>query len=339
MIKIEKKYQLGPQTTLRIPARADYFTVAHDKAELLEAISFAKKNNLAILILGGGSNLLFLKNFAGLVIKNEIKGIRTVSQTAKHALVEALSGESWSRFVAYNVDHGFYGLENLFLIYGTVGAAPVQNIGAYGVELKDNFHHLVAIDLKTGRERTFSAAECHFGYRDSIFKKRLRGRYFIYSVTVKLALKPDFKLDYGSIREKLAEKGLKELTARAVVRVIEEIRNSKLPNPALLPNAGSFFKNPEVSVSVFRQIQKQYPAVPSFPGQGRKVKIPAGWLIEQAGFKGKRFGPVRMYERQALILVNEGGASARQVLNLINKVKDGVKKKFGLDLQAEVNII
>jgi UDP-N-acetylmuramate dehydrogenase len=289
--------------------------------------------------LGGGSNILFSKRIPGLVLKNEIKGIKIIEKNKERALVEGLSGESWTKFVSFTVNHKFYGLENLFLIYGTVGAAPVQNIGAYGVEFKDSFHHLLAIDLKTGQEKIFSAADCHFGYRDSVFKNKFRGRYFIYSVVVSLALKPNFQLGYGSIKEKLAEKGVKKITIGEIVKVIGEIRNSKLPNPYVLPNSGSFFKNPEITKIEFKKLQQQYPEIPSFPGSGKKIKIPAGWLIEQVGLKGKKFGPVRMYEKQALILVNEGGASAKQVLNLVNKVKAAVKKKFDLDLSEEVNII
>ncbi len=233
----------------------------------------------------------------------------------------------------------FIGLENLFLIYGTVGAAPIQNIGAYGVELKDYFYHLRALDLKTGHEKIFAARDCEFGYRDSVFKHRLKNKYFIYAVTVKLKTTPDFKLDYGSIREKLLEQGIKEPYCRDVIRTIQEIRTSKLPNPALLPNAGSFFKNAEISRVKFKNLLKKYPQLPNFPATKNKVKIPAGWLIEQAGFKGKKIGPVSMYAKQALILVNHGAAEAKHVLALSRKVKAAVKRKFGIDLEEEVRII
>lgn len=338
MLNIEKNKSLKDFTTLRVGGKAEYFAIINSREELLEAISFARVNKLVITILGGGSNLLISGKVKGLVIKNEIKGIRIMEKNKDNALVEGMSGESWTKFVNFTVENKLSGLENLFLIYGTVGAAPVQNIGAYGVELKDTFHHLKAINLKTGVERIFSAKDCRFGYRDSVFKNRLKGKYFIYSVVVNLARKPELKLDYGSIRETLNAKGIKRPSLRDVIKAIEEIRNSKLPNPYLLPNAGSFFKNPEVSVATFKALQKKYPAMPSFPGSGRKIKIPAGWLIETAGFKGKRFGRVRMYEKQALILVNNGG-TAKQVLALVAKVRAGVKKKFGLDLTPEVNII
>jgi UDP-N-acetylmuramate dehydrogenase len=339
MLKIEKNHPLGQYTTIKADARAAYFAIVKNKADLLEALKFSKKNKQPITVLGGGSNILFSQQIPGLVLKNEIKGIKIIEKNTERALVEGLSGESWTKFVSFTVDHKFYGLENLFLIYGTVGAAPVQNIGAYGVEFKDSFYHLNAIDLKTGQEKIFSAADCRFGYRDSVFKNKFRGRYFIYSVVVSLALKPNFQLAYGSIKEKLEEKGIKKITLRDIVKVIGEIRNSKLPNPYVLPNSGSFFKNPEITKIKFKKLQAQYPGIPSFPGSGTKIKIPAGWLIEQVGLKGKKFGPVRMYEKQALILVNEGGASAKQVLKLVNRVKAAVKTKFDLDLSAEVNII
>ncbi len=338
MLNIEKNKNLKDFTTLKVGGRAEYFVIVNNREELLEAISFARSQKLPITVLGGGSNLLISGPVPGLVIKNEIKGMRIMEKNKDKALVEGLSGESWTKFVNFTVENKLYGLENLFLIYGTVGAAPVQNIGAYGVELKDSFHHLKAIHLKTGVERIFSARDCRFGYRDSVFKNRLKGKYFIYSVVVNLSRKPELKLDYGSIRETLLTKGIKKPALREVIKTIEEIRNSKLPNPYLLPNAGSFFKNPEVSAATFKVLQKKYPAIPSFPGSGRKIKIPAGWLIEQAGFKGKKFGRVSMYEKQALILVNKGG-SAKQILELVAKVKAGVKKKFGLDLSEEVNII
>ncbi|HZJ40658.1 MAG TPA: UDP-N-acetylmuramate dehydrogenase [Candidatus Saccharimonadales bacterium] len=339
MLRIKTNHPLGQYTTIKVGALADYFAILKNKAELLEALEFSKKNKQPITILGGGSNILFSQRIKGLVLKNEIKGINILEKGAERVLVEGLSGEAWSKFVSFTVDHKFYGLENLFLIYGTVGAAPVQNIGAYGVEFKDSFHHLKAIDLKTGHEKIFSAADCQFAYRDSVFKNKFKGRYFIYSVVVSLALTPSFQLAYGSIKEKLAEKGIKKITISDIVNVISEIRNSKLPNPYILPNSGSFFKNPEITKVKFKKLQQQYPEIPSFSGQGNKIKIPAGWLIEQVGLKGKKFGPVRMYEKQALILVNEGGASPKQVLSLVAKVKAAVKKKFDLDLSEEVNII
>lgn len=339
MLKIEKNIPLAPYTTLRIGAAAEFFAIIKSLDDLKEAINWAKENKKTITILGGGSNVLISKKVKGLVLKNEIKGIEVIDRQADFSIVEAKSGESWTKFVNYTVERDLYGLENLFLIYGTVGAAPIQNIGAYGVELKDSFHHLKAVELKTGYEKIFAATDCKFGYRDSIFKNKLKGKYFIYSVTVKLPHQADLNLDYGSIRVELEKKGIKDPYLRDVIKVITEIRNSKLPNPGVLANAGSYFKNTEVSRLKYLELLKKYPEMPSFPAGKNKIKIPTAWLIEQAGYKGKQVGPVSMYEKQALILVNHGGAEARHVLALVKKVKSAVKKKFGLDIQEEVNII
>ncbi|MDI3496218.1 MAG: UDP-N-acetylmuramate dehydrogenase [Patescibacteria group bacterium] len=337
MFKVERNKDITNFTTIKVPVRAQYFAVLKEKADVYSAISFAQQKNLTIYILGGGSNLVFTKKIKGLVVKNEIKGIDILKKTKTKVVIRANSGENWSHFVSYTINHGFYGLENLFLIYGTVGAAPVQNIGAYGVELKDVFLSLTAIDLQTGKEKEFSSKACHFAYRDSVFKNKYKGRYFITDVTVQLDLKPHYKLDYGPIKMKLEEQGICKPTLKQMIAIISEIRNSKLPNPHLIPNAGSFFKNPEVTPGVYKKLQKKYPDLPAFK-LNKKVKIPAGWLIEKAGFKGKKFGPVAMYEKQALILTNQGG-SARQVLALVKRVKKKVKLLFGLDLEEEVNII
>lgn len=339
MLNIEKNKTLAPYTTLKVGAAAEFFAIVKNKEDVLEAIAWAKKNKKPIWVLGGGSNVLISKRVKGLVLKNEIKGINVAERRRDSVLLEAMSGEIWTKFVNFSVSHGLYGLENLFLIYGTVGAAPVQNIGAYGAEIKDVFYHLRAIDLKTGHEKIFSAKDCRFGYRDSIFKNRLKGKYFIYSVTVQLKKKAELNLGYAPLKIKLAEKGVSRPNQQDLIKVIQEIRNSKLPNPALLPNAGSFFKNAIVSTTHFKKLSKQYPDIPNWSEGKTKVKIPTGWLIEAAGFKGKKIGPVRMYEKQSLILVHNGKANAKQVIALVKKVKAAVKKKFAIDLSEEVNII
>jgi UDP-N-acetylmuramate dehydrogenase len=339
MLKIAKNVVLAPYTTLKIGPAAEFFAVIKSREDLQEAITWAKSHKKAIWVLGGGSNVLITKKIKALVLKNEIKGMAILERHTDYAIVEAKSGESWTKFVNFTVKHNLYGLENLFLIYGTVGAAPVQNIGAYGVELKDVFYHLKAIDLQTGYEKIFSLSDCHFGYRDSIFKNRLKGKYFIYAVTVKLRRQAEFKLDYGSLREELLQRGIKEPSLRQVIDTIQIVRNSKLPNPALLPNAGSFFKNVEISQAQFKKLLKKYPALPNWPAGRAKVKIPAGWLIEATGFKGKKIGPVGMHERQALVLINHHQASPRQVLALVRQIQIAVKDKFGLDLETEVNIL
>jgi UDP-N-acetylmuramate dehydrogenase len=335
MLKIRKNVKLAPYTTLNIGTAAEFFAVITSKDELLEAISWSKEHSQPIIILGGGSNLLITSKIKGLVIKNEIVGTQITAETKDEVWLTGQSGEVWSKFVNCAVKNELYGLENLYLIYGTVGAAPVQNIGAYGVELKDIFDSLLAIDLKTGREKTFKLTDCHFGYRDSVFKQKLKGKYFIYQVTVKLSKKAKFKIDYADIKTEL---GKKKPSLKNVIAAIFKIRNGKLPNPVTLPNAGSFFKNPEISVAQFKKLQLEYPDIKSFAA-GKKIKIPAGWLIEKAGFKGKKFGPVSMYEKQALILVNHGGANAKQVLRHIDRVQSAVLKQFSIKLEPEVNII
>jgi UDP-N-acetylmuramate dehydrogenase len=339
MFTIEKNKSLAPYTTMKIGAAAEFFAVVGSREDLSEAIAWARDHKKPLWVLGGGSNVLIAKKIKGLVIKNEIKGKEIIKQDKDYAFVEAKSGELWSKFVNFTVERGLSGLENLFLIYGTVGAAPIQNIGAYGVELKDSFYHLRAVDLKTGHEKIFARSDCRFGYRDSIFKRRLKNKYFIYSVTMRLKKSPAFNLGYAPLREKLQEKGLTRPEQRDIIDAIQEIRHSKLPNPVVLPNAGSFFKNAFISRAHFRELQKKYPTIPNWPEGRTKMKIPAGWLIEAVGLKGRKFGPVRMYEKQALILVHDGRANVKQILSLVRKVKAAVKRKFAIDLEEEVNII
>lgn len=339
MIKIKENIDLTPFNTFRLKQAAEFFVIVKNVQDLRAAITWAKENKQPIFILGGGSNILISQKIKGLVIKNEIKGMEIIDKNNDYVLVEGKGGESWTKFVNFTVNQGLYGLENLFLIYGTVGAAPIQNIGAYGVELKDVFYHLKAINLKTGHEKIFSAADCLFAYRDSIFKNKLKGKYFIYSVVVKLSRKPNFKLTYAPLKTELAKRKITEPCLRDIVNIITDIRNSKLPNPGVLPNAGSYFKNIEISERKFKSLLKKYPEMPYFQSDNKKIKIPSGWLIEQAGFKGKRFGKVSMYEKQALILVNHGGAQAKDILALAEKVKKAVNKKFGVDLVEEVRVI
>ncbi len=340
MLKMEKQVDITSYTSLKIGAKASYFAIISSEAELAEAYQWAKTHKLGIFVLGGGSNILISKPLKALVLKNELKGIRVVRESAASAWVEARSGEWWSTLVNFVVERNWGGIENLYYVPGTVGAAPVQNIGAYGVELKDSFYSLRAYDLKTGKEKIFTADECKFAYRDSVFKGKYKGRYFILSLTLKLSKKPKLKLDYGDIKIKLNEQGIKKPNIRQLAEIIRQIRDSKLPNPSQLANAGSFFRNPEISNGAFKKLQSKFPDLKFFPAsQKGKVKIPAGWLIEQAGFRGRRYGNVAMYEKQALILVNYGGASSKQVLAHINRVQKAVLKKFAIKIEPEVNII
>jgi UDP-N-acetylmuramate dehydrogenase len=340
MLKILKQVDLTPYTTLKIGAKAAYFAVIKEENELKEAIVFARLHDLPIFVLGGGSNLLISRPLKALVLKNELKGVSVIKESRSAVWVEARSGEWWSSLVYFTVERGWGGAENLYYVPGTVGAAPVQNIGAYGVELKDSFFSLRALDLKTGKEKVFTVKDCAFAYRDSIFKNKYKGRYFITSLVLKLSKHPVLHLDYGDIRVKLSEQGIKKPNIKQLAEIIRQIRDSKLPNPSLLANAGSFFKNPEISFTNFKKLQKKFPEIKSFPAsKANLLKIPAGWLIEGAGFKGKRFGQIGMYEKQALILVNYGGASVKQALAHINRVQKAVFKKFGVKIEPEVNII
>ncbi|MDX9779118.1 MAG: UDP-N-acetylmuramate dehydrogenase [Patescibacteria group bacterium] len=340
MLEIKENIDLRPYTTLKIGSLADYFAVLKEEQDLFEAIDFARDNSLNILILGGGSNLLISQPVKALVLKNEIKGIKKIKEDDERVWLQGQSGELWSAFVYFAIEQGWGGVENLFYVPGTVGAAPIQNIGAYGVELKDTFFELEAIDLKTKERKVFNVNDCEFGYRQSVFKGKYRNRYFVLSVTLRLSKRPQLKLDYGDIKTSLLAKGIEQPSLQELAQTIKEIRDSKLPNPTILPNAGSFFKNPEILEADFIKLQATYPEIKFFPGSKEGlIKIPAGWLIERAGFKGKRFGDLAMYEKQALILVNYGSASAAEALEHIKRVQTGVQEKFAINLEPEVNII
>lgn len=338
-MKILKNIKLNNYSTFKIGGQADFFAVIENKTELLKALAWANKNGKNIFILGGGSNILFSdQGFSGLVLKNEIKGIEIISENEQEVIVRSYSGELWSRLVYFTIEKNLYGLENTFYIPGTVGASPVQNIGAYGVELKDVFYNLAAINLETGKEEYFNLKDCKFGYRDSIFKNELKGKYFILWVEIRLKRSGELKLDYPDIKRVLEERGLIEPSLKQLTEIIREIRDQKLPNPAILPSAGSFFKNPIIKADLFEELKNQYPDLKYFVNNN-EIKIPAGWLIEKCGFKGRRFGAVGVYEKQALIIVNHGGATQGDVLGLVEQIKSEVKDNFKIELEEEVNIL
>ncbi len=340
MLEIKKNVNIKNYTSLKIGDKAKYFVIVENEDEFKKALFFAKENNLKVLVLGGGTNTLITKVLNCLVIKNDIKGIKIVKETKNHAFIEAMSGEIWTTLVDYCISKNLGGIENLYYVPGTVGAAPIQNIGAYGKELKDNFVSLLAFDLKTGKFKEFSKDDCKFGYRDSIFKNKHKDRFFIINIIVKLDKKPKLVLNYGQIKERLSDLGVKEPNIKQVAKIIKKIRDEKLPNPVVLPNAGSFFKNPEIKENHFKKLIKKYPNVPNFKASKKSlVKVPAGWLIEQAGFKGKKFKSVGMYEKQALILVNYNKAKAKDALSLVKRIKNKVYKKFQIKLEEEVNIL
>ncbi|MFA5644013.1 MAG: UDP-N-acetylmuramate dehydrogenase [Patescibacteria group bacterium] len=337
-LEILENIKLSDYTTFKIGGLAKFFVVVKNEEELITALSWANKKGEAIFILGGGSNILLSdQGFSGLVIKNEIKGIEIISENEKEVVVRSFSGEIWSKLVYFTIENNLYGLENTFYIPGTVGASPMQNIGAYGVEIKDVFYNLGALNLKTGEKKHFDLRECQFGYRDSVFKNELKGKYFILWVEFKLSRSGKLNLNYPDVQRVLAERGIKEPSLRELTEIIREIRDSKLPNPAVIANAGSFFKNPIISAEHFEVLKEKFPDIKSFPDE-RGIKIPAGWLIEQCGFKGKKFGPVGVYEKQALIIVNHGGAKQADVLNLVGEIKREVKNNFSIDLEEEVNV-
>ena len=333
-----ENFSLRKLNTFGIEASANYFASISSIEELRTVLLSPDYRELPKLILGGGSNILLTQNFPGLIIKNNILGIEIKKTDQDHVYVRSGAGENWHNLVKFCLHHNFAGIENLSLIPGNVGASPIQNIGAYGVELKDIFHSLEAIDLQTGELKVFDKEACHFGYRDSIFKKDQKGRYAIVNVTLKLSLKPAFNISYGAIETEL-NKISKGISIQTISEAVCNIRRSKLPDPALIGNAGSFFKNPSIGNIHFENLRKNFPGVIGHPTPDGSVKLAAGWLIEQCGWKGKRIGNTGVHKDQALVLVNYGGAEGKEVYTLASEVKRSVNEKFGIDLEMEVNII
>lgn len=307
-------------------------------SELKEVLATDIVKNYPLLIMGGGSNILFTEDFSGLIILNNIKGIEIIEENNDEVLVSSGGGEVWQDLVMFSLGKNLGGIENLSLIPGSVGAAPIQNIGAYGVELKEVMDSLTAIELATGEERTFSIADCDFGYRNSVFKKELKDKYIITTVTLKLAKNPQLNTSYGVISSLLEEKGIKEPTISDVSKAVIEIRRSKLPDPAELGNAGSFFKNPVVDKIDYEGLKLTFSDIPGYVNQDT-VKIPAAWLIEQCGWKGKRLGNIGVHDKQPLVLVNHGGGTGEEIRDLSIKIRESVITKFGIELEVEPRII
>ncbi len=308
---------------------------------LQEAVEFLADNRGAqrpLLILGGGSNVLFQADYPGVVLRNEIPGIECLGQEGNEVLVAAGAGVSWHGLVMHCLDQGWFGLENLSLIPGTVGAAPIQNIGAYGIEIKDSFEYLESLHLDTLQVRRFSNKDCAFGYRDSYFKRKGAGKYLITKVVFRLSLQPDVNLSYAALKEALAHVP-GPVSPRQVSEAVIAIRQSKLPDPAIIGNAGSFFKNPEVAMAHFQTIRQTYPDIPSFPVDEQQVKIPAAWLIQTCGWKGFRRGQIGVHDKQALVLVNHGGGSGAQLVALSGEIMESVFTRFGIQLEREVRIV
>lgn len=330
---------LQPYNTFGIAALADRLGRFTSEAELRAHLARPEVRSAPLLILGGGSNILFTRDFHGTVLLNEVPGIFLVREDAHHVWVKAGAGVGWHEFVLHCVAHGWGGVENLSLIPGKVGAAPMQNIGAYGVEIKDTFTSLEAMRISDGVIVTFDREACSFGYRESYFKREGRDLYVILSVTFKLDRDPRLNTSYGNIRQELERMGIIHPTIRDVSNAVIAIRRSKLPDPAVLGNAGSFFKNPVVPSATVDRIRTTHPEVVCYPVDAGHMKLAAGWLIEQAGLKGYSLGTHAVHDRQALVLINRGGATGRQIYDLSEHVQRTVREKFGVELEREVNIL
>jgi UDP-N-acetylmuramate dehydrogenase len=337
---IQQNVDLLPYNTFGISAVAKYFTTIktiEDAKDLFASEIFKKEKHF---ILGGGSNILLTKDFDGLVVKVEIIGKEVVAEDDSNVTLLVGAGENWHQFVMYCVDKNYGGIENLSLIPGTVGAAPMQNIGAYGVEIKKNILGVEGVEIATGDVRFFDNESCHFGYRESIFKQEFRNQFLITRVTFKLTKKDHhYNITYGAIDETLKQLGTSTLSLKAISDAVIYIRSHKLPDPSRIGNAGSFFKNPSIQADLMDFIKKDYPSLPSFPSTDGLVKIPAAWLIEQCGWKGKTFDNIGVHQHQALVLVNYGGGKGEKIWELAMKIKESVKEKFNIALQPEVNVI
>lgn len=336
---IQENVSLKPYNTFGIDVKAKAFAEVETVAQLQELLQTPEFERMAKLILGGGSNLLFTSDFEGLVIKNSIKGIELVEENEDNVLVQVYGGENWHEFVLYTIERGWGGVENLSLIPGSVGAAPMQNIGAYGVELEEVFDHLEAMNLTSGEIEIFNHEDCRFGYRNSIFKQELKGHYIIISTTLRLEKNREPNISYRSLQQYLTDIPKDQIDIKKVSDAVIDIRKSKLPNPEEIGNAGSFFKNPEVDHTTFEALQKEYPDIPHFSLANGKEKIPAAWLIEQCGWKGKTRGNIGSHKKQPLVLVNYGGGSGKEIKQLADEIRASVKETFGIDLTPEVNII
>ncbi len=337
---IKENISLKPYNTFGIDAIAKQFAAFHSIEDLKEVLNYCQPSTASRqLILGGGSNILLTKNFDGLVLKNEIRGIEVVKEDNDHFYVKAGAGENWHQFVLHCLQNNYAGIENLSLIPGNVGASPMQNIGAYGVEIKDVFQELEAFHLRDQQLQTFSLADCRFGYRESVLKRQYKDQFVITSVTYKLFKKPIYHTSYGAIQQELENMGVKELSIQAISQAVINIRSSKLPDWKITGNAGSFFKNPTVTHEQYQQLKAAFPSIVAFPFDDTHTKLAAGWLIEQCGWKGYRKGDAGCYPKQALVLVNYGTATGDEILELSEQIIQSVKQKFSVKLEREVNVV
>jgi UDP-N-acetylmuramate dehydrogenase len=339
-VTIQRGFDLQAFNTFGLAAKADK-TVFFEHSEQWEDIrKLYLEHSPKVVVLGGGSNVLITEDISGLVIFNRLKGISIVSETEEEVVLKVAAGENWHDLVMYTVTRNWGGLENLSLIPGSVGAAPMQNIGAYGVELKDVLQGVETLRWESGASRIFSKEECHFAYRSSIFKTAAKGKYLITGIQIRLRKHPShFEISYGAIAETLEEMGVQTLSVKAISDAVIRIRQSKLPDPAVLGNAGSFFKNPEIPEQQAFNLRRKYPDLPLYTLPDNTVKIPAAWLIEQCGWKGKQVGQTGNHAQQALVVVNYGQATGMEILNHAIRVQASVEAKFGIKLESEVNII
>lgn len=335
---IEHNISLKPYNTFGIDVKAKSFARFGSIDELKDLLR-NRDLETPLFILGGGSNILFTQDLPFFVLKNEISGIEIMDETETRIVLKVGSGVEWHSFVRHTVEKGWGGIENMSLIPGSVGASPMQNIGAYGAELKDTFVSLEALHIESLEIHTFNKEECQFGYRESVFKRALKNQYVIVSVSYELSKNPKINTTYGAIQSEIEVMGTEEITVETVSQAVMNIRRSKLPDPKVLGNAGSFFKNPVVSKAVFEQIGKNYPDAPHYPQDSGEEKLAAGWLIEKAGWKGKRIGNCGVHEKQALVLVNYGGASGQEIYDLSTLIIADIQSKFGVSLEREVNIL
>jgi UDP-N-acetylmuramate dehydrogenase len=340
MVFIQENSSLLPFNTFKFEARAKLLSIINSLDDLRDLRTSHVFQSNARLFLGGGSNILFTQDFEGIVIRNELKGIQAVREDDNSITLKVGSGENWHSFVMFCVGNDYGGVENLSLIPGTMGAAPMQNIGAYGVEAKDVIDEVETFHVESGEVRIFSNKDCQFGYRESYFKHEGKNKYFISSVTLTLTKKNhQFNPSYGAIKDTLTQKGISDLSIKAISDAVITIRQSKLPDPAVVGNAGSFFKNPSIDSHHYDFLKGNYPSIPGYREDNDKIKVPAGWLIEQCGWKGKRFDQVGVHPLQALVLVHYGGGEGKKLWQLALDIQSSVKEKFNIHLQPEVNVI
>ena len=338
-MNIIENYPLLKLNTFGVDVKAKYFTSINTINELIEVTKTNVFKDLELLILGGGSNILFTKDFDGLVILNNIKGKEIIDQNQQSIFLKVGAGENWHELVMYCVDNGWGGIENLSLIPGNTGTAPMQNIGAYGVEIKETFVELEALEISSGKIVKFNNSDCEFGYRESVFKNKMKNQYIILNITLELKKNPVLNINYGDVKAILESQNIKNPAIKEVSNAIISIRQSKLPDPKKIGNSGSFFKNPIVSLNQLELIKKKYPNVVNYEINENEFKIAAGWLIERAGWKGKKFNNYGVHEKQALVLVNYGLANGMEIFELSEKIILDIKDKFGITLEREVNII